>query len=573
MMEPVLPQEVVTASLDINALLELSRLLIESDDPDFIFNNLLLTLMGKFGLGRAAVAVTDVSDPQLFRVTIIKGSSGELARLQFRQHHTQGEDGKFGLDPDTEVMLERNHIRYALPLQFGERTFGIVLLGKPLTNRDLTQEDLSYAALVRTIAAIALEGCNARGSLRHANRKLERRVHRLRSLFEASQEFNALLDHDGILRLLGYTLMGEMTISKYAVALKIGQEYRFAVNRFRETPSAECLPSLAEHGAMMFTSEAATDTHLAEFYRLGIRASVPMEMQGETRGMLLIGQRLNQTMDEEDLEYLGALASLAIGGLETSRLLEEMIEKNRLEEDLRIAAEIQKGLLPMVLPTVPGYQIAARTIPTQQVGGDCYDAIELGEGRVLVSVADVSGKGTPASLLMANFQAALRALAGLNLPLSELVARVNDIINDNTSADKFITAFFGILDPKEGTFTYVNAGHNPPYHFHQNGTDALDVGGLILGIMPTLIPYQIGQVTLELGDMVILYTDGVTEAMSTQREEYGDDRLKALFADFDTIPADQAVERARYDITLHTRGAAQSDDITLLVVKRNGSTD
>lgn len=578
MMEPILPhQEIVTASLDINALLELSRLLIESDDPHFIFNNLLLTLMGKFGLGRAAVAVADGNDPHLFHVTITKGggNSSELAGGELRQSTTAESNaesnGAIGFTPETEAMLERNHIQYQLPIQFGERTFGIVLLGKPLINRNLTHDDLTYAALVRTIAAIALEGCNARGSLRHANRKLERRVHRLRSLFEASQEFNALLDHDGILRLLGYTLMGEMAISKYAVALNVGPQYRFAVNRFPEAPSAECLAPLAEHGAMMLGPESATDTRFAELYRLGIRASIPMEMQGEARGLLLIGQRLSQAMDEEDLEYLAALGSLAIGGLETARLLQEMIEKNRLEEDLRIAAEIQQGLLPLVLPTVPGYQVAARTIPTQQVGGDCYDAIELGEGRVLVSVADVSGKGTPASLLMANFQAALRALAGLKLPLSELVARVNDIINGNTSADKFITAFFGILDPNSGGFSYVNAGHNPPYHFHQNGADPLDVGGLILGVMPTLIPYQVGEITMQPGDMVILYTDGVTEAMSKQREEYGDDRLKALFADFSTTTAHQAVERARYDITLHTRGAAQSDDITLLVVKRDSN--
>lgn len=568
MMESALPQDAAVTSLDINALLELSRLLIESDSPDFILNNLLLTLMGKFGLGRAAVAVADSNDPHLFHTTIIKGGGGGLAGSQLRRAATPENNGEFELEPETEAMLERNNIGYALPLQFGERTFGMVLLGKPFTNRELSQNDLTYAALVRTIAAIALEGCSARGSLRHANRKLERRVHRLRSLFEASQEFNALLDHDGILRLLGYTLMGEMTISKYAVALKIGEEYRFAVNRFPQAPPTECLPSLAERGPMMFGPEAATDPHLAELHRLGIRASIPMEMQGETRGLLLIGQRLNQMMDDEDLEYLGALTSLAIGGLETARLLQEMIEKNRLEEDLRIAAEIQKGLLPLVLPTLPGYQIAARTIPTQQVGGDCYDAIELGEGRVLLSVADVSGKGTPASLLMANFQAALRALAGLNLPLSELAARVNDIINGNTSADKFITAFFGILDPSEGTFRYVNAGHNPPYHFHKNGTDALDVGGLILGVMPTLIPYQVGEISMAPGDMVILYTDGVTEAMSKQREEYGDDRLQALFAGNYSITAEQAVDRACYDIAIHTQGAAQSDDITLLVVNR-----
>lgn len=553
------------SSLDINALLEFSRMLIESDEPDFIYNNILLSLMGKLRLGRAAVAVAQ-SDGT-FRVEYTKGGAAGLMGFVIHRNFSDRRGLVLFQGAENDELYQQK-IGYLMPVSFANSTFAVVLLGLPLLARDLAPDDIAYASLVGAIAAMALEGCSVRGSLRLANRKLERRVQRLRSLFEASREFNALIDRDSILRLLGYTLMGEMTISRYAVALRSGDGYRLETNRFRSAPSSESLRYFATREPMMLCVDGEEDPLIRSTYELGVRASIPMDVQGEPRGLLLIGQRLRGDMDEEDVEYLGSLANLAIGALENARLLEEMIEKKRLEEDLRIAAQIQQGLLPKTLPKISGYDIAARTIPTQQVGGDCYDAIELGDGRVLISVADVSGKGTPASLLMANVQAALRALAQLGMPLNEMVARINDVINENTSSDKFITAFFGIIDPAAGTFTYVNAGHNPPFHFRDGTIDSLDVGGLILGIMPTMIPYEIGSVSMAPGDLLILYSDGVTEAMSTSRMEYGEDRLQDLFRDDRLCSASEAVERARLDIASFALGAPQSDDITIVAVRR-----
>jgi len=553
------------SSLDINALLEFSRLLIESDDPDFIYNNILLSLMGKLRLGRAAVAVARPDGT--FRVEYTKGAAAGLAGFVIHRNF-RDRRGVVLFQGAENDELYRQKIGYLMPVTFANNTFAVVLLGLPLLSRELAPDDIAYASLVGAIAAMALEGCSVRGSLRLANRRLERRVQRLRSLFEAGREFNALIDRDSILRLLGYTLMGEMTISRYAVALRRGDGYRLETNRFRSAPSAEIVAYFADREPSMICLEGEEDPLIRSAHDLGIRASIPMDVQGEPRGLLLIGERLRGDMDEEDVEYLCSLANLAIGALENARLLEEMIEKKRLEEDLRIAAQIQQGLLPKTLPKISGYDVAARTIPTQQVGGDCYDAIDLGDGRVLISVADVSGKGTPASLLMANVQAALRALAQLGMPLNEMVARINDVINENTSADKFITAFFGIVDSRAGTFTYVNAGHNPPFHFRDGRIDSLDIGGLILGIMPTMIPYEIGSVTMEPGDLLVLYSDGVTEAMSASRMEYGEERLQDLFRDDRVCSAAEAVERARHDIASFTVGAPQSDDITIVAVRR-----
>ncbi|MEO6049636.1 MAG: SpoIIE family protein phosphatase, partial [Candidatus Kapaibacterium sp.] len=476
--------------------------------------------------------------------------------------------GAFTLD---QIEDETNRGRFVaerieqiLPICSAKETFAILLLGAPMVEKSV--EGNPYALLVGTIAAMALEGCKGRGSLLEANRRLERRIHRLRSLFEAGAEFNTIINRDSILRLLGYTLMGEMAIRHYTVALRTQKGYFQALNRFKEEFPPEVLEEVASWGPKLFPTRQGLNPQEGALYDLGVRASIPLEVQGSPRGLLMVGERLQYPLDDEDLEYLSSLANLATGALENIRLLEEMIGKQRMEEDLRIAAEIQQGLLPRSLPDLEGFDMAAETIPTHQVGGDCYDVIELGKGRVLMSIADVSGKGTPASLLMANVQAAVRALAQLELPLDDFTARINDVIYQNTSPDKFITAFFGLLDTESSTFTYVNAGHNPPFLYRDGEILQLDRGGVILGIMPSIIPYDVGTVEMRGGDLLLLYTDGVNEAMSADREEYGDERLRALFAVERPAQAADAVARLRGDLMAFTKGAAQSDDITMLTV-------
>jgi sigma-B regulation protein RsbU (phosphoserine phosphatase) len=561
----------LTTSFDITALLEYSRLLNGLDDPEVIYGNVLLSLMGKLGLGRGAIAVP--AGDHRFRVCHAKGPVRSLLETEFEWSCGAGT----ALVPVAEIasaatreLLASASIDSVMDVAFGDAPLMLVLLGRPLSGRPLGRDETNYALLIGAIAAAALDGCRARSSLRSVNRQLERQVHRLGSLFEAGRAFNTLLDRSANLRLLGFTLMGEMAIARFAVALRSGDGYRIVVNRFADDPSDEAIEYLARQGALAIEEPERPGGVLAELHRLGVRASIPMEVQGDMRGVLLVGAPLQRPLDAEDIEYLCSLANLAVTSLENARLLEEMIEKKRMEEDLRIAAQIQRGLLPETLPRLAGYEIAARTIPSQQVGGDCYDVIDLGDGRILVSIADVSGKGTPASLLMANVQAALRTLARIDMPLPELVSRINDVIYQNTAVDKFITAFFGVLDTASGAFAYVNAGHNHPYVFGADGVTPLDSGGLILGVMPTTFPYEQGRVHLACGDLVVLYTDGVSECLDPERQEYGEERLQSLFIESRDLSADEAITRTHDDLLRFARGAQQSDDITLLVLRRTG---
>ncbi|HVZ38800.1 MAG TPA: SpoIIE family protein phosphatase [Candidatus Kapabacteria bacterium] len=559
------------ATHDLGTLLEFSRILNECDSREVIFSNVLLSLMGKLGLGRAGVAVP-VGDGT-FIVEHVKGGAADLMGLQVswnpaRCHGIYPVEDAFVLREERECAAAAR-VAQVMPVTSGESMYALLLLGSPLVRTISEGEALSYTLLIGAIAAMALEGCETRSSLYEANRRLERRIHRLRSLFEAVREFSALLDQGAILRLLGFTLMGEMAISRFCVALSAGGTYREVVNhRFSAAFPPEVLAIVAGWGMRVFNERRGLNDQEATLFDLGVRATVPMEAQGNLRGLLLVGERLQYDFDEEDVEYLASLANLAIGALENARLLEEMIVKERMEEDLRIAADIQQALLPRALPAIAGYELAAQTTPTQQVGGDCYDAIELHDGRVLITIADVSGKGTPASLLMASVQAAVRALAQLSLPLDDFVARVNDVIYNNTAPDKFITAFFGVIDPASHLFTYVNAGHNPPFLFSADGMAKLECGGVILGIMPSLIPYMVGTIALQPEDLLLLYTDGVNEAFDTHQQEYGEARMQALFANNRTGSAMEALERLRADVRRFIGTAPQSDDITIVTLRR-----
>jgi sigma-B regulation protein RsbU (phosphoserine phosphatase) len=260
---------------------------------------------------------------------------------------------------------------------------------------------------------------------------------------------------------------------------------------------------------------------------------------------------------------------MAIISIENARLFRETIEKQRLEDELLIAQEIQRGLLPEHLPQVPSLDIAATNIPSKQVGGDYYDVLQRTDRELVLAIGDVSGKGTPAALLMANVQAALRALAPSEQSLSVITGRINDLTSANTrGGSKFITFFWCVLDVISRTLTYVNAGHNPPILVRASGAvEYLDRGGLILGILPTTTPYEQASVQLGVGDILVLFTDGVSEAMNEKGEDFTEDRLLEVVRHSKGGTSQEIINSVLAGVEEHVRGTPQSDDITLLVLR------
>ncbi len=234
----------------------------------------------------------------------------------------------------------------------------------------------------------------------------------------------------------------------------------------------------------------------------------------------------------------------------------------------RLRGEIQQGLLPASLPDIPGFETAAINITSKQVGGDYYDVLPIEKNEYILAIGDVSGKGTPAALLMANVQASLRAFAPMGLSIPEATARINDLTSSNTGRDKFITFFWGSLHADTREFRYVNAGHNPPFLLRADGSvERLEIGGIILGLMKTVSPYPEGSVILAPGDVIVMFTDGVSEAMNAREEDFTEERLEQVLRNIRLMSPSKIIEEIQLALEQHTQGTPQSDDITLLVLR------
>jgi len=245
----------------------------------------------------------------------------------------------------------------------------------------------------------------------------------------------------------------------------------------------------------------------------------------------------------------------------------EATERGRLEHEMTVARDIQMELLPKSFPKIDGLDIFAFTVPARHVGGDCYDVIDIGDGRLAITIGDVSGKGTPAAILMANVQAAVRALSESGVPSGTLIERVNRLVHGYTEDSVFITFFYCVLDTKTGDLTYVNAGHNPPWIMRRDGTcDQLMEGGLVIGVMPGVL-YEEGHTRLAPGDDLVLYTDGITEATNGDDEMFGEERLERLLMEHRHASAREIEEYVYTSIKDFAAGASQSDDLTMVVVK------
>jgi sigma-B regulation protein RsbU (phosphoserine phosphatase) len=293
-----------------------------------------------------------------------------------------------------------------------------------------------------------------------------------------------------------------------------------------------------------------------------------MQLQAETKGLILLGKRMNNiSYSEADIEFISSLGSLAITSLENRRLFLEELEKLKLEEELELAKDIQKNLFPKELPEFNNYDIAATSISSKQVGGDYYDIINLGDQKYCVAIGDVSGKGIPASLLMANLQAFLKSICKQKLDISSATGLINDLVSENTSDGRFITFYWGHICDHEKKLTYVNAGHNPPLLIRNKTITSLDKGGIIFGVMKTMMPYINDTIQLQSGDLIVMFTDGVTEAKNIDDEEFSDQRLENILLENCYKSASEILDKIKQEINDFAKGQIQSDDITIIVIR------
>ena len=253
----------------------------------------------------------------------------------------------------------------------------------------------------------------------------------------------------------------------------------------------------------------------------------------------------------------------------TTAIGREMVHRERLNRELEIAREVQEHLFPQRLPPVPGLDYCGRCRPAREVGGDYYDFLELPEGRLGIAIGDVSGKGIGDALMMASLEASLRGQASVGHDLTELMKRVDSLVYEASSPNRYATLFYAEYDPRSRRLSYVNAGHNPPVILRKSAAACqvfrLETGGPVIGIIRQC--YQQGSFLLEPGDLVLLFTDGVPESMNVRDEEWGEDRLIEFAKTCHDLPALEAMTRILAAAEAFAAGASQHDDMTLVVFR------
>jgi len=548
------------------ALFEFSQVVNSSLDLSFILDTMLLTLMGKLLTTKGIVLLR--KEHKTFFVANGKGILKNLLNKELELPKVRKKI--IHVDKEFSEILFSIGINVLFPIISQEHVIGYFGVAEH-PQRKITKEQNTFVETLISLSATAIEKGLSFGEVKKINRSLDEKIQQLKTLFELAKEFGGIQNPEIVVKLFSLTLMGQVGTSRFAICLKEGKSlYSKISGEYLETDKQTLFKLVS---APLLISELPDTKRYNILHdhllKEKISALIPLQMQNEVKGVLCLGDKLRGGgYTQSDLEFIFSLSNLAFVSLENARLFNEELEKKKMESELLIAREIQQGLLPRTLPTIDGFEIAAENISSKQVGGDYYDAIPTDNNKFIITIADVSGKGTPASLLMANVQATVHALVPFQLALSIATARINDLIYRNTSSDKFITFFWGSLDAKSKKFQYVNAGHNPPFVMRRDGTiERLSDGGLILGIMKTIVPYQEGSVALNSGDSVILFTDGVSEAMDINGVDYTEERLESFVKGLNGKSASAMLSDIINEIQRYCTGAAQYDDITLIVFK------
>ncbi|MDZ7773521.1 MAG: GAF domain-containing SpoIIE family protein phosphatase [Balneolaceae bacterium] len=304
-------------------------------------------------------------------------------------------------------------------------------------------------------------------------------------------------------------------------------------------------------------------------FRYSSLLCTPLMIKGKLTGYLAVFNKKDSGgFSEEDKRLLSIIASQSAQVIENARLYEEEKALIALQEEMRMAREIQLNLLPKHTPELPGYELFAVNLPARSVGGDYYDFVRPASGGTGFCVGDITGKGMPAAMLMANLQATFRSQAMGAGDCRLCLTGTNRLLCRSTEPSKFATLFYGVLRPEEGVIDYANGGHDAALLFRGGDEpERLEATGLLLGVVEET-DYEGGRVNMDPGDWLLLYTDGITEAMNVAQEEFGLDRLIDLGRSLADVPAEKAGRAILEAVRTHAGSNSQSDDITLMVIRR-----
>jgi sigma-B regulation protein RsbU (phosphoserine phosphatase) len=541
----------------LEALLESAQLLHSSLELDDLLKHLLRSVMGRLVVPRGFVAVEEEGSMHLALVRGFKDlKAGDL------------------FDADAARAAGATHV---VPIGDGERPLGLIGLGTPAAGR-VDPDEHEFLLALSGIAASGIANARAHDQVQQLNRRLDHKIHELQTLLELVRALSEANEPDEVAHLLGLTLAGQWAVGRYAVAAsKSGHPTVVRQKGARLTWQASwaALLRTAPDGAVFVDDLPEGDLRAAlQAERFAIL--FPVRSTADMFGFAALGPRPgNRPYGETDRELGAGLVAQSVVAFENAWHLRELLEKKQIERELALAASIQRNLFPARLPVLDRFDIAAANRPARQVGGDYYDAILVDPAApnslCLFCVADVSGKGIAASLLMSSIQATLRALLGREVSLGELARRTNELLYANTPGNKYVTAILMSVEPATGRCRYVNGGHTEALVMRADGTvERYPATGVALGLFSG-VDYQEQEFALAPGDLVALYSDGVTEALNLFDEEFGLDRLIDSLTRLAGEPVAAMLDAILRDVDRFVGEAPQYDDITLLLVRRRAA--
>ena len=415
-------------------------------------------------------------------------------------------------------------------------------------------------------------------------RRLQGAVEELSILNEIATAISSTMALDKLLDLIAHKCVKHLKIEQAAVMLldEEKEDRPFHTMIRKADASSYSLPYrldtqltgwMIKHKAPLLINDFPHDDRFQgiseESFPVRSLLSIPLLLKGRMIGLLAaFNKKTAEEFTEEDKRLFSIIAAQSAQVIENTRLYEEEQTLLRMRQEYRLASEIQHGLLPKTMPKIPDYDIAGLSYPAQIVGGDYFDFIQIDKNRLAICLGDISGKGLPAALLMANLQATIRGQTLLTPPPKDCLARANRLLYQSTDPQKFATLFYGILDNQKHQMCYANAGHNRPMLFRREREAVfLKTAGLALSFTQDT-PYDEETISFDPGDLLLIYSDGITEAMNTSDEEFGEEKLISTVKEHLSEAASGLIQNIISSVKKHAGNRPQSDDMTLAVIKR-----
>ena len=477
-------------------------------------------------------------------------------------------------DPDFAAEAPGWTSALAVPLVRRGHVLGVIECVNRAGGGSFTAEDARALETAAGEFAVAIENAQLYFDVRRraAERATLLRVARsLTQPITLQATLEAILD--GLRRLVSYDAAAIFLLSEDGSRVEAQSGRGYAAER---KPGIELrigqgiVGWVAKTGESIIVPDTSEDRrYVQERARTRSEMACPLIAEGKVIGVFNLESDRKDTYTEGHLEVLLAFASQASAAIERARLLEAAEHQRQIERELAIARQIQTSFLPKADPVVTGYEVHGFNLPYSEVGGDYFDFISIVDNQLGVAISDVSGKGIPAALLMAAYRASLLAEIRNQFALRTILSKVNLLLHESTDRGKFVTAFYGVLDSKNHIFTFSNAGHDPPILRRADGrVERLSEGGLALGVLPDS-RYEERPLGIGPGDVILMFTDGVSEATSAEGEEFGPDRVLELVEERHGDSARAIVDALVRRVTEFTGGAERlHDDLTVVCVKR-----